>query len=534
MSSLQPLFVSPSPRILSQVCRRAFTCLRSLIWHRPSPILARMSCRLSQGEFHRAVHRVVPMAVLALAAACSNAPSSPPTDRFFTIGTYDTVATLGPIPGYSNDDLLIAGLVFEGLTSIDEQGRVVPALAESWRSADARSWEFRLRADARFHDGTPIHPDDVVRSWRHQLRSQRWQPRGPLQQLIVGADRVATDSTAPWSGLTVVDARTLRVRLIEPNAEFPLAAAAPPGWVFARSTADHRPVGSGPWGHVRGRARDSTVVFARVGQRAPLFDSLQLRIIRSHESIGDLLGSGTIDWTIDLGTREYAALSTRSDIRLVSSRPLGLRRVVFSTRLPVLRDARVRRAIAHAIDRRALLSSRPGVPLEAAADLLPQHLLPWPAENRTSFDPERARALLRAARYDSATMPLNMAVWRSEVADSVREVAFFVRNYLVAAGFNVRIVPVDDGSPVPGLLYHPDADLAIDIMHASMPGLSQMVGLALSLAPHPISAESRAGDTASRARILPPPTVRCERLRSGGNPNSSAVRSGSAPVLDPW
>jgi hypothetical protein len=98
---------------------------------------------------------------------------------------------------------------------------------------------------------------------------------------------------------------------------------------------------------------------------------------------------------------------------------------------------------------------------------------------------------------------LNMAVWRSEVADSVREVAFFVRNYLVAAGVNVRIVPVDDGSPVPGLLYHPDADLAIDIMHASMPGLSQMVGLALSLAPHPISAESRAGDAASRARILP-------------------------------
>jgi ABC-type transport system substrate-binding protein len=453
-------------------------------------------------------------AVALSLAACNDAPSGRPSERLFTVGIYDTATTLGPIPGYTNDDLVIAGLPFEGLTRVDDQGRVVPALAESWQSADARSWDFRLRADARFHDGTLVHPDDVVRSWRHQLRSPRWQPRGTLQQLIVGAEQVVRDSNAPWPGLTVVDSRTLRVQLVEPNAEFPLAAATPPGWVFASTTTADRPVGTGPWQHARGRARDSTIMFARVTGRAPLFDSLRIRTIRSDESTGDLLGAGTIDWTIDLGTREYAELSTRRDLRLVSSRPLGLRRIGFSFRQPILRDIRVRRAVAHAIDRRALLSSRPGVPLEAAVDLLPQHLLPWPAENRTPFDPTRARALLRSAGYDSATMPLNLALWRSEVADSVREVAFFVRNYLVASGFNIRMVSVDDEAPIPGLLHHPNADLAVDIMHSVMPGIWQMVALSVSIAGRPTDATTQSDDAASRARTLP----LMQRLRQATEP----------------
>jgi peptide/nickel transport system substrate-binding protein len=58
----------------------------------------------------------------------------------------------------------VSSIVQEGLVSISNEGKIIPALAESWTDTDARVWTFQMRKDALFHDGTPVTPGDVIYS----------------------------------------------------------------------------------------------------------------------------------------------------------------------------------------------------------------------------------------------------------------------------------------------------------------------------------------------------------------------------------
>jgi peptide/nickel transport system substrate-binding protein len=51
--------------------------------------------------------------------------------------------------------------IFEPLVGKDQKGRLSPALDESWRAIDDLTWEFTLRTDVRFHDGSPFDARDV-------------------------------------------------------------------------------------------------------------------------------------------------------------------------------------------------------------------------------------------------------------------------------------------------------------------------------------------------------------------------------------
>jgi peptide/nickel transport system substrate-binding protein len=55
--------------------------------------------------------------------------------------------------------------IFQRLVGQDERQRLVPELAESWKAIDATTWEFKLRKNVRFHDGTPFTADDVLFSF---------------------------------------------------------------------------------------------------------------------------------------------------------------------------------------------------------------------------------------------------------------------------------------------------------------------------------------------------------------------------------
>ena len=55
--------------------------------------------------------------------------------------------------------------IFDSLVGQDERQRLTPDLAESWKAIDATTWEFKLRRNVRFHDGTPFTADDVIFSF---------------------------------------------------------------------------------------------------------------------------------------------------------------------------------------------------------------------------------------------------------------------------------------------------------------------------------------------------------------------------------
>jgi oligopeptide transport system substrate-binding protein len=74
---------------------------------------------------------------------------------------------LDPARAEGLEDEVVLGNLFDGLTAIDPAGAVRPAVAASWSSDQAlRRWEFRLRPDARWSDGSQVRSDDFTFAWQ--------------------------------------------------------------------------------------------------------------------------------------------------------------------------------------------------------------------------------------------------------------------------------------------------------------------------------------------------------------------------------
>ena len=67
-------------------------------------------------------------------------------------------------PHYLNiaPNVAFSSHIFDALVNVDANGKLVPGLATSWRAIDATTWEFKLRQDVKFHDGSKFTAEDVV------------------------------------------------------------------------------------------------------------------------------------------------------------------------------------------------------------------------------------------------------------------------------------------------------------------------------------------------------------------------------------
>src|SRR5262249_39176266 len=110
--------------------------------------------------------RLAATSCLLLIAAAAQASSRPRYGGTARILLHERVNSLDPAVEDDHPAARdrMAALVFETLTTMDDQGRIRPKLASSWSSEPGkRIWTFRLRL-AKFHDGTPVTAADVVAS----------------------------------------------------------------------------------------------------------------------------------------------------------------------------------------------------------------------------------------------------------------------------------------------------------------------------------------------------------------------------------
>jgi len=98
-------------------------------------------------------------AAVVLACAASTASAAD-----LRIGLAADVTSMDPHFVNIQPNNLVAWHVFDALTRVDENARLVPGLAESWKAIDATTWEFKLRRGVKFHDGSELTAEDVVYS----------------------------------------------------------------------------------------------------------------------------------------------------------------------------------------------------------------------------------------------------------------------------------------------------------------------------------------------------------------------------------
>jgi oligopeptide transport system substrate-binding protein len=321
----------------------------------------------------------------------------------------DELRTIDPHRVSYLDEIQVAAALFEGLTRTNPLTlQPEPGVAERWTiSPDGRTYEFHLRADARWSDAAPVTAADFVYAWRRVLDPRTQAQYASLLFVIDGAEAYyrsrlnaepGDDAAAETLAAEAVDPRTLRVRLAQPCAVF-LELAAFPTLAPAPVAALERysPVGGEArtlhvWTRPENLVCNGAMTLDRwdfkrrlLLKRNPnywdaptvLLDTLEIFIAASPAAALVAYETGRIDLLRGLEpdtARAVAAAATagrRADFH-VSPRFATFFIRVNCARPPLAGNTELRQALALAIDRRALCEHVLGLGETPADTLVPR------------------------------------------------------------------------------------------------------------------------------------------------------------------
>lgn len=258
--------------------------------------------------------------------------------------------------------------LFEGLVTLDEAGRIAPGVAKSWQhSAEALTWTFHLRHDARWSNGKPVTAQDFLYAWRRILNpataSEYAQALGPIvNALAINAGKLPVDKL----GASAPDPYTLIVHLVTPTPYFlhlltnmylaPEYAPAIKKWGNAWTQPGHM-VSNGAF------MLKSAVINGNItAVRNPFYwDAKQVHLTRviyhpvsGNSTVSQYLG-GTLDWTNGFPANDAKQLKRVLGSQVVHGPYFGTAMLCFNLdRAPFKGNRKLRLALSMAIDRKII------------------------------------------------------------------------------------------------------------------------------------------------------------------------------------
>jgi peptide/nickel transport system substrate-binding protein len=311
------------------------------------------------------------VAMLATAAAvafsdddvASPPPSTIPAGGTLRLGLVASSFPVDPATSVVTDvgAVMLDDLLWGRLTATDPTtSEPVPALAESWEaSPDLTRFTFRLRPGASFSDGTPLTSTDVAATLARVAALGASSLAGDRLSTVRGYAEVASGSIA---GVTTPDPATVVIELGEPVADLPALLAAPSfGVVPAAVSRGERPLlpgpTSGPYA-VASQASD-LLTLRRADATSP--DAARPEVVEVHRfdsetAAGDLYDAGGLD-LLPLPADRAAELVAPGVGAVEVSPSSALWWIAADTTDPVLASAELRRGIARAADRPAIVTA---------------------------------------------------------------------------------------------------------------------------------------------------------------------------------
>jgi peptide/nickel transport system substrate-binding protein len=413
-------------------------------------------------------------AVVALAGACALAGCGPDVegkdDRNASgsdapaYGDTFIQASIGDISGLipsltsdasSNE---VGGLIYDGLVRYDKDLNLAPAMAESWTfSKDCRELTFNLRRDVKWQDGRPFTAADVLFTYRTMIDPKTPAPFKEGYLLVKDVE--------------ALDPYTVRVRYKEPYAraldtwsdymlpEHLLERYAVEG-KLRESPQNRQPIGTGPYRFQEWRTGEKVVLVANPNYYAgrPYIGRVVYRVIPSQATIFLELKAKGVDYVRTLTAFQYVRQTDYPAFRKAYDKfryPSAYYTFFgFNLKDPRFADRRVRRAFAHAINKRELIDGVVlGLAREANGPIRPGTWAYTEDVRRYAFDPARARTLLAEAGWkdrdgdgiveDKDGKPFAFTLLTNQGNDERKKVAEIIQQRLQDVGIKVDIQVIE-------------------------------------------------------------------------------------------
>jgi ABC-type transport system substrate-binding protein len=291
--------------------------------------------------------------------------------------------------GLAGGDAPVVRVMYDGLTALDPKtGAVVPALSTGWEHNDAfDEFSFTLRRGVTFHDGEPFDATAVKRTFDFYPTDEL----GFVKSLLPEFREIDTS-----------DPGTVRFVLAQPSADFLrnlslLRIVSPKLMRRGIDALAEEPSGTGPYrfGEQQQGRRVVLEAFAEHWGAGPYFERLEFPLVPEPSARVTALTTGEVDAVVRVGPAQVRQLSNNDDIELLARESFDQAYLRFELGNDAVGDARVRRAVAHAIDRGAIVESVLQGQAQVAKSVLPPGTYGY-AETATQYpyDPARARRLL--------------------------------------------------------------------------------------------------------------------------------------------
>ena len=417
----------------------------------------------------------------------------------FTIGDDNDIDSMNPFVGVEAPAYLMYSMNYDLLVHFStEDYSPAPGLAESWEvSEDGLTWTFNIRQGVNWHDGEPFTAHDVAYTYNRVLEER-------IGAYISYLKLVET--------VEAVDDFTLEITTRRPTTGI-LSA-----WVYImpehiwseidkeeRKTYENypNPVGTGPFRVVEWRKGQFFRLEANPDYwgGAPKVDEFVYRIFNNEDAAVQALRNGEIDFADTLQSTPFESLQGVENIETNAANAIAFDEIGLNVGAdetspssdghPALKDVTVRRAMAHAIDKQALVDRVLRGNGKAGQTIVPSsvpfyHYEPTDDE-LFDFDPEQANQLLDDAGYEDTDgdgvrempgggEPLRFRYFIRSEKNNTANASQFVTSWLEDIGIETRVQALTDAKLTDVIyegkydLFHwgwfpdPDPDFILSVM----------------------------------------------------------------------
>lgn len=384
------------------------------------------------GKVFDPANRVIRAIALGLAVAGAAAMPAA-AQKAIVIDLVNEPSSLDPHVQWNPDSYAVYRNIFDNLVTRDDAGGIVPQVATGWEYLSDTEIAFTIRDDITFHDGTPLTPEDVAYSVTRITDPAFGSPQlGQFNSIVsaevTGPNTVKLTTSAPYPALL---AQLVKLSIV-PKAHVE---------AVGKDAFNLAPLGSGPYRFVewqRGVAVRLERNDAYWGDKG-VFPTAEFRAVPDGATRIANLRSGASDLVVSIDPDLAAQLSGASGVapRSVLSERVGYLRL--NPGKPGLDDVRLRRAIAHAVDKELIVEGLLGGYDKPVAQMLsPAHFGWIDGIEGVPYDPDEARRLI-AEMGEAAKRPFSFAT--APVFD--QRIVQALQQMLADVGLDVQIELTD-------------------------------------------------------------------------------------------